>query len=292
MSDDLVQKLLDKISSLESSVAKISDKMNEIRQLVGPFAATFPDGAMLTQSIHGLKYFVDPEDMVITPNMVIYRQWEADLSNVFRYLCKSDAVVVDIGANIGYFTVLAASLIGNMGSGKVYAFEPNPKLARLLEQNIEINWSIAPVYFNEMALADYAGEVSLHIPRAHGANASLSAPDEYACDSVTVNVKKLDDALPKDVEVDLMKIDVEGHEASVLRGAREVISRSPNLRLIMEWSRKQMDQAGVDRDEFAAILEGFTPYRIEVGSAPFDHPESFEWLLDQEYTDVLLTRAL
>jgi FkbM family methyltransferase len=290
MSNDDIVLLLEKIDAIERKLELISSRTQEVRQLVGPFAATFPDGSLLTQTIQGLKYFVDPDDLIITPQMVVYRQWEADLSALFQRLCTPESVLVDVGANFGYFTVLGASLIGNKGSGQVFSFEPNPKLAALLRRNLEINWSMAPVTFCEAAVADEAGEVTLHVPRGHGANASLSPPLDMDCEVCQVPAVRLDSELPNDLVVDLMKIDVEGHETGVLRGAREVIARSPNIHLVMEWSQRQMREAGVDPAEIKTMLEGFTPHRIELGSPPLAHPESFDWLMSQEYTDTLLVR--
>ncbi len=149
---------------------------------------------------------------------------------------------------------------------------------------------MAPITFHEAAVADFSGEVVLHIPPGHGANASRSAPVEFDCEERCVPAVRLDDILPSELVVDLLKIDVEGHEAGVLRGAREVIARSPNLRLIMEWSQRQMKQAGVNTAEIVEILDGFTPHRIEIGSTPLAHPESFEWLMAQDYADVLFVR--
>lgn len=287
---DLLTVINSRFDQIEQKLNFISAQVSEIRSLVGPFAATFPDGSMLTQTIHGVKYFVDPDDLIITPQMVVYRQWEADLSQVFRNICSPNTVIVDVGANFGYFSILGANIIGKSGSGQVFAFEPNPKLASLVRRNIEVNWSMAPINFVEAAVSDFLGEVNLHIPVGHGANASLPAPEEMDCNTQLVPVVRLDDCLPTDIQVDLMKIDVEGHEAGVLRGAQAVISRSPNLHLVMEWSKSQMRQAGVEPEEIIRLLDGFIPYRIEIDSDPFDNPESFDWLISQEYTDVLFRR--
>lgn len=288
--DDKIDTLIERIARLEKLATTAVEKIAEIRQLTGPFAATFPDGSMLTQTIHGTKYFIDPDDLIIAPQMVIYRQWEADLSELFRKLCTPNSVVVDVGANFGYFTVMGANLIGTGGSGQVFAFEPNPKLAGLLRRNLEVNWSIAPVIFHEAAVGDDAGEITLFVPEGHGANASLSAAQGVACSEVKVPLLRLDDTLPSDLTIDLMKIDVEGHEAAVLRGARATISRSTNLHLILEWSRKQMEQAGVDPAEILTLLDGFTPHRIELNQPPLAHPETAQWLMDQDYADVLFVR--
>ena len=290
MVEDMQMQIIEKLDSLRQEIAEIKETVRATRQLVGPFVATFPDGSMLAQTIHGVKYFIDPEDMIITPQMIVYRQWESDLSSLFREFCTPDSVVVDIGANFGYFTCLAGVLIGARGNGRIFAFEPNPKLARLLRRNLEINWSMAPIEVREVAVADFSGEVTLYIPRAHGANASLSASDSPDADRVKVEAVRLDDAVPADVVVDLMKIDVEGHEYGVLSGARQIIERSPEIKVVMEWSRSQMAAAGVDPDKIIQYFEGFHCYRIELGSDPFAHRESMEWLLSQTYVDVMFSR--
>jgi FkbM family methyltransferase len=276
--------------AIADNLAALRRELNGVRQLVGPFAAHFPDGGMLTQTIHGVKYFVDPDDLIMTPQMVVYRQWEAHLSYLFRGLCTPDSIVVDVGANFGYFTCLAGTLIGNRGRGRVFAFEPNPKLARLARKNLEINWSMAPITLHEVAVADFEGEVTLHIPHAHGANASLTAGADDDGDNVVVRALRLDDILPDDVPVDVLKIDVEGHELGVLKGARATVARSPAIRIIMEWSRRQMDAAGIDPHDILDLLDGMTCYTIEPGPDPFAHPQSREWLLAQDYVDVMFAR--
>lgn len=282
--------LLATLESIKQRLAMLESTVSETRQLVGPFGVPFPDGSLLTQTIHGLKYFIDPKDLIIAPQMVIYRQWEADISNLFRSLCCPGSMVVDVGANFGYFSVLAANLIGTNNSGQVISFEPNPYLCQLFRRNREINWSIAPVTLHEMALGESEDNLTLYVPVEHGANGSLSAQAGVECIQIPVPVKPLDDVLPPDLAVDLMKIDVEGHEASVLRGARKVIARSPNLHLILEWSQKQMKAAGMTPQDVLDELQGFVPHRIVLGSGPLDHPESTEWLLAQDYTYVLFVR--
>ena len=290
MSEIDQSELLAAVASMSQRLEVLESIVRETRQLVGPFGVPFPDGTLLTQTIHGLKYFIDPNDLIITPQMVIYRQWEADISNLFRKICYKDSVVIDVGANFCYFSVLAANLIGANNRGQVISFEPNPYLCQLFRRNREINWSIAPVTLHEMALGESEDNLTLYVPVEHGANGSLSAPAGVECKQIPVPVRPLDDVLPADLAVDLMKIDVEGHEASVLRGARKVIARSPNLHLILEWSQKQMEAAGVTPEDVLHLLDGFVPHRIIVGSEPLDHPESIEWLMAQDYTDVLFVR--
>jgi FkbM family methyltransferase len=286
------QALQARIAHLESGIAAANAELQSVRQLVGPFAASLPDGSLLCQTIHGTKYFVDPDDLVMTPHMIIYRQWEAELSRLVRQLCTPDTVFVDVGANFGYFTCLAGTLIGTGGRGKVFAFEPNPKLVGLLRRNAEINWSMAPIEIHPAAVANFNGTARLWVPGQHGANATLTGLENLAsADSVEVDVVRLDDVLPADVTVDLLKIDVEGHELDVLLGAKEVIARSPKIRIVMEWSVPQIHDAGIDPAAIVRALAGFTCRNAEAMDDPNAERHGPEWLLSQSYANAFLERA-
>ncbi len=282
--------ILDRLAVLERKLDRANRQLEWIRELVGPFAATFPDGSMLCQTLYGTKYFIDPDDRIMAPQLVVYRQWERPLSQWFVKVCTPDTVCIDVGANIGYFTCLAASRIGTGGRGRVIAFEPNPKLADLLRRNLQINWSMAPVTFHQCAVADAPGSVQLHVPEGAAANGTLSRrPNTEPGDSLTVDAVRLDDVIARDLVVDVLKIDVEGHEYGVLRGARDVIARSPDIRIVMEWSPLQMRQARVDPHEIAALLPGFRCRDIP-GESPAE-PYDFARLFELPYRNVLLSRA-
>ena len=286
--------ILEKLDQLERKIDQANGQIDGIRELVGPFAATFPDGSMLCQTVYGTKYFIDTEDRVMAPQLVVYRQWERPLSAWIAEVCTPDTVFVDVGANIGYFTCLAASRIGRGGRGQVHAFEPNPRLADLLRRNLQINWSMAPVTFHQCAVADKAGTAHLYVPEGAAANGTLSPPrPKLAGTGITVDAARLDDLIAPDVVVDLLKIDVEGHEFGVLRGAQAVLARSPDIRIVMEWSPLQMRKARVDPADIADLLAGFRCYAGfgagEGEAAP--EPHDFAWLLAQPYGNILFSRA-
>lgn len=136
-------------------------------------------------------------------------------------------VVVDVGANIGYMTSLAAARVGP--DGRVLAFEPHPRVYELLERNAE-RWRDAgagKVELSRIALSDSEGDGTLRVGPLFEANMGLAAlgGDERqngGSHSVAVQLARLDEAA-RDLPVGLLKIDVEGHEAGVLRGARSLL---------------------------------------------------------------------
>jgi FkbM family methyltransferase len=146
------------------------------------------------------------------------RSAERELS-LLDYIVRPDDVTVDVGANLGLYTRRLARL-----SRKVYAFEPSHAMADVLRRSSADN-----VVVHEMALSDRDGQAELHIPRAgtqltHSL-ASLEPRAVAGRDTAVVNVPRarLDSVVGENVS--FVKIDVEGHEFSVLQGALDLIDR-------------------------------------------------------------------
>jgi len=182
-----------------------------------------------------------------------------------RYLTAHLAagdVFVDAGANSGYFTLIAAGLVG--AGGHVVAFEPNPAVQRRLEQNVRRNGFDDRVEIAACALSDRNAErVSLFVPawdglatlvpdRTHEASALAGAP------AIDVATRTFDDWLAaSSIEtVALMKIDVEGAEMSVLAGMRKALAAGRVRRVILE--------TGTDSAAHRLLVnQGFRPSHIE-----------------------------
>jgi FkbM family methyltransferase len=155
--------------------------------------------------------------------------WEPEETSFFESRLRSGDVVLDIGANIGWFSLVAAKHIGN--SGKVHAFEPRTETAKMLRRTVAQNLLSSTIHVWEYALADKAEELNLSwgnntinpgnsfISRSSDDNTSVA---EHT--SQKVLACKLDDLLP-DVAPNIIKIDVEGAEPRALLGAKNAIAR-------------------------------------------------------------------
>ncbi|TBW39538.1 FkbM family methyltransferase [Siculibacillus lacustris] len=267
----LLTDLKREVADIKVALATSQRTLREVRDLVGPFGVAMPDGSMLVQTLYGIKYLIDPLDLIIGPQLIVYRQWEADLSAMTWAHAHKDMVFVDVGANFGYFTCLLGSRIGRTGSGRVYAVEPNPACIELLRKNVAINWSMAPITIHPCAVGAASTQLDLVVPKNRSANGALvgrrPAPIAATDAVYTVAVEPLDDLLPEGEVVDLIKIDVEGHEWAVLAGARKVVARSPGLRIIMEWAPLQMTSAGYTADDMVSLFDelGLDAYRQTPG---------------------------
>lgn len=163
--------------------------------------------------------WADPGEWVGQYIYATGRYEESTVALMSRLLGPGDSVV-DVGANVGYLTLLAARLVGPTGS--VIAFEPLPQARAWLERNVALN-RFAHVTVRGEAVADRSATVSLVVgPAHHTSTSSLMAP-AHGGDRIEVACTRLDDAVPEKARVTLIKVDVEGAEHLVLLGATRVL---------------------------------------------------------------------
>jgi len=191
----------------------------------------------------------------------------------FRECMKSGMAVVDLGAWIGYYTLLAASMVGE--TGRVYAFEPDPANYALLEKNVLEN-GYRNIVCRRQAVSDRSGEARLF---AGEYSVSHSLSTFAAVDpsrSIPVTTTSLDDFFrgqgwPK---IDFIKMNLEGWEGYVIEGMKELMARSPHLKIMMEYYPDLMQKTESDSAAMITRLTdaGFTIRIIdeEKGLLPFN----------------------
>jgi FkbM family methyltransferase len=183
--------------------------------------------------------------------------YERDLRRRVYSLLPPDGCLVDVGANVGFWSLPAARAMGE--SGAVLAFEPNPWAVRRLRHNLALNESRtrAKVEILPRAVGAAAGEAELTAPdlEVDSAQASLhqGPPGPGAVQRVSVPVTTLDDAVRRHVHV--LKIDVEGHELSVLAGGAALFTTAPPEHVVVEMHGGNLARAGHSPEELAARLE-------------------------------------
>jgi FkbM family methyltransferase len=170
---------------------------------------------------------------------------------LLRKIIQPSDVFWDIGANVGYYTCLAASLVGE--SGRVVAFEPAPTTRKFLEDNIRLN------AFSNIAVLPYAvgernGIAAIHMsdPALGEGTASLNASDDKSF-SVDIEVRRLDDLYSSLPPPMVVKIDVEGVFGQLWRGAREFFSRNAPIVMAELKGEAFVSAAGNLGDEIAAL---------------------------------------
>lgn len=193
---------------------------------------------------------------------------------------------IDVGANVGNYALGAARRVGS--SGTVIALEPNPAVYRELVASI---WGTNVVALN-LAASDSSGIAAFQVPtdsegRTEPPLGSLvTRKSAGAVKTLEVRTIRLDDIVPCGLRVAAVKIDVEGHEMAVLRGAQETIDACRPT-LVVEIEHRHLEGLSVD-DVVAEIVEhGYTAFAIKEGRLmPFEHfdlkRDQLQWLMDGE----------
>jgi FkbM family methyltransferase len=212
---------------------------------------------------HGHKLFLDPGDMGMARAFLLSGgEWEETETRLFSSFVKRGMTVVDVGANIGYYTLLAARLVGE--EGKVFAFEPSPDNFALLKQNVEEN-GYKNVVLIPKAVSDKTATARLLIDRASSGGHSLSAFRDSA-DFVEVETVSLDEYFDSRPErIDVLKIDAEGAEMAILNGMHRLLERNPDVTLLTEFFPRAIRAFGYPPEEYVRRLGayGFEIYPIE-----------------------------
>lgn len=177
--------------------------------------------------------FADGTDVGIMPHLCMNGYWEPWITLAIARLLKPGWRCLDVGANHGYYTLLMADGVG--GGGRVMAFEPNPRLARLVERSLAVNGYGDRVEIRQMLLGDDVGAPGpLVIPRSHAMNASVYRQPVADDEVVEVESTTVDRATEGWPGVDFLKIDVEGAEEMVWRGMRRTVADNPGITIVME----------------------------------------------------------
>lgn len=237
----------------------------------------------LTRTVHGQALYVDTRDLSLAPRLLLEGNWEEETTGHYCRFLKRGATVVDIGANMGYYSLLAASKVGFRG--KVIAFEANRDLCDLLFDSLFINGFHERCEVVNKAVADKAGTVAFQKVKGHMGGSSVAPLDPAVLERLHTSTEtgqvecvSLDAFLQERgiQHVDLIKIDAEGSEPMIFRGMQTTLDRAENLTVIFEFNAESIRAAGEDPLEMLQFLlnKGFSLRRIcASGLAPLQAPE-------------------
>lgn len=191
-------------------------------------------------------------DSSVGRSILLRGTYEPPVEEVLRRHLRPGDTFVDVGANVGYLSVVAATLVGP--TGKVHAFEPNRELVTLLQESMREN-GLTQLHPNEVGLWSEAGELQLRLePSSAHSYLRLGGAAAGAVE-VRVPVTTLDDYLDGQGQppVRLVKVDVEGAELHVLRGARRCLARDRPV-LVVELLDWGLERYGDDIEGVFAFL--------------------------------------
>ena len=201
----------------------------------------------LDLQFRGLRILAPANDVTLVPGIAggFYEKLELD---IFTTVAVESSSVADVGGNIGLFACLAAS---QKPDGRVVSFEPVPSNLTYLRQNIDTNGLADRVEVVEQAVSDKIGTAPIYIADSIGTH-SLSSANAASERRVDVSVTTLDDWFGQQT-IDLLKIDVEGFDGYVIRGAQRTLARDKPT-LFVEFTPHALAAAGFDPAEMLTTV--------------------------------------
>lgn len=217
-----------------------------------------PNTGQRVGNVFGSRVPLDLSDYV--QRMVYLGTFERIETELLDTELKPGMTFVDVGANCGYFTYLAARNVGR--TGHVLAVEPSPYVAGILESAIREN-HLKNVTLARTALGPRSGELMLYVPPAEIANHAPSAIANPGWTPLKVPVQRLDDLLDAQAidRVDVLKIDVEGFEGEVIAGASASLSNGRIGAMLVEFNEWCLSKMGFSASSLwdRIVAEGYIP---------------------------------
>jgi len=197
--------------------------------------------------VEGIKLLVDPVDESIGKLFLVHTRYEPTETDLIKSILKPGMTFVDIGANIGYYSILASKCVGE--NGKVFCFEPAPSNFSFLQKNIEAN-SAKNIVAIQKAVSDQKGTLHLfmdeHLSGGHQIfNSGIKSK------SVEVETISVDEFFQNEnSKIDLLKIDIEGAEMFALQGMKQTLAANPQMNFITEFYPKMIERGGFSPQQY------------------------------------------
>lgn len=207
------------------------------------------------------SFFVDPCSNF---GILLVRDglYEKDMVTTFKSLLTANSVCVDVGANEGYFSVIASRIVGP--GGRVVAVEPQSRVLPILDKNIKLNRA-DNIKVHQVVISDENGTAEIHLePDNNTGSSGLYRTTRYRVPSETVGMITLSALLDQNGidGVDLMKMDIEGGEYEAILGSREVFKSRRVRRLALELHPVILRRRGLDPSAITSFLSA-SGYKLD-----------------------------
>jgi len=203
-----------------------------------------PRGSTIIHTYYGFDIFVDPvTDKGLEREIYYYGTYEAGTLYVMRRYLREGDTFIDVGANIGFISLFASQLVG--ASGAVYSFEPASETFEILKRNVRMN-NIDNIRVYNFALGSTRGSLLIYNNLAISRGSASLIPYQDNSDGRQVFVQTLDEFVTVNeiFNIKMVKIDVEGWELEVLKGAKHLLGRFDSPIICIEYSNLYPIQNG------------------------------------------------
>ena len=226
-----MDKFIRLLGPLERKLIPIEHRLYEVPLIRSAFQALYnlfiPDKKVLIE-VYGQKMYVS-----LRARHCIHGIFERGTIEVFKRVVKRGMTVFDIGSSIGYYTILARSLVGS--EGRIYAFEPHPESYKKLKENVEMN-GYTNCYLINKAVSDKSRRTRFYLHPDSGRSSLLHPEGKSKC--IEVEAMALDEFIKEGVIPNIIKMDIEGAEPLALSGMRDLLD-TKELILFIEYKHNK-----------------------------------------------------
>ncbi|PCH95928.1 MAG: hypothetical protein COB85_04135 [Bacteroidetes bacterium] len=219
-------------------------------------------GPLTLSTVYGFDININPKsDKGVDSEIYLYGTYELGTAHIIAAVLNKGDSFIDVGANIGFFSLMASQLVSS--SGKVYSFEPFPESLELLNANIKLN-NVENISVYDFALGAKSSEKRIYPePENRGGSSFIKNKFNQVQGSELVKIKPLNDLaeIAHDTLIKAIKIDVEGWELEVLRGCSALLKSENPPVLIVEYSSFSI-QESEERMELVGFIRGVGEYKI------------------------------
>jgi FkbM family methyltransferase len=248
--------------------------------------------------VEGSRIRLDPQDRTISEAIFLYGTWEPFETELVRRIVRPGQTFLDIGAHIGYYSLVAARAME--GRGRVFSFEPSPVNFALLEENVRMNGLDGVIRPTHAALFREPSEIELYLAEHNSGDNRIypSTPEEDTYVNghlsgerrvVKVPALKGDDFLAEQgvEKVDVIKLDVQGAEMDVLHGLSRTL-KSPDLVIFTEFWPYGLRRSGADPNAWLDLMAkqlGFRMFHIQAEERRVTPIEPERFVRDKDDAD-------
>jgi len=231
-------------------VIKIAREIPGFTKLFNLFYQNLKPSGITLIDVQGTKMYVD---WAVDSTLLVFGRFsEIYETELFEKSIKPDSIVMDIGANVGWYTLRAARLAVK---GRIYAFEPEPKGYALLLRNIDINGftNVVPV---QKAVSNKVGKIKLFVGGRWGGNSISDKNAPRLSGSIEVETTTLNnfcETVAKDNRVDVIKMDAEGAEGLIVEEGKRILQNN-NLKIFMGLHPNTLECVGTDLEKLLEKL--------------------------------------
>jgi len=250
-----------KIDSMKNSLFKIfkSTRKTLAGHGLGKYGTVQKTSNWLGKKLHpsyivydGHKFFLDKHDSIHYSYSDEIEDYSEYVSLIIEKACQKNSIVIDVGANIGWYTLQYARYVGS--NGKIYAFEPVKENFQLLKKNISKNGYENVIPINK-AVSNEVSTVKMELSDRIGDHRIVNNVDSTDKTIIEVDCTTLDNSFPHNTKIDFLKIDAEGQDLNVLLGAKRLIDENPQIVIFVEFNPFLLRQNNIEPIKLLEFLE-------------------------------------